>query len=244
MIVSPNNPFEHVTPEVDYGRRYEVLWADAKELDGSVGVPYDIYDTTDRLLQELRQYDTQLACESLQGLPTALTVAAAIEEFYGITVDKTAVWSAFILHDVGKRLLPHELNDKSHEGKQWTAEDVEHMDVHPILGYYIALDNGLPQIIARAIAESHGKQRGHAYGINPVLSPQELHVRNCVAIADASDAMLHRTNTKNVGMSPEDRRAYVRDYIRFVCEDYDNNGQALAALIIQRTASQLVPATV
>lgn len=220
--------------EVDPERQYEMWLADAQALRVAIGVPDEIAIPTLDLLEWLRQYDVRIARDSLKGLRIALTVADTIQEFYGYGVDKAAVWSAFILHDIGKGLLPHEVNDKSYEGIDWPAWAQELMDAHPVLGYFIAIEHGLPLVIARPIAESHGKQLGRVYGLNPVLSPQELHVRNCLAIADASEAMFSRDNSFNRGMSLEAKFNYVREYAENACRDYQDSGQELAGLIAQR----------
>ena len=239
MQLSPNaRGFKETGPEIDYGRMYDYLLTEAKAIGQALGVPDDIYDTTLRLVDDLKDYDVRIACESLQGLPLALMVANTIEEFYGSPVDKVSVWSAFMLHDIGKGVLPHELNDKSHEGTDWTDEDIELMRVHVAIGYYLALDSGLPKSICRPIAESHGKQLRRVYGMNPVLSPGELHVRNCVAIADADDAMLTRLTTYNKHMSSAERVGYIQEYVRNACTDYENNGPELAERIIARLVPQ------
>ncbi len=112
--------------------------------------------------------------------------------------------------------------------------------MHVEIGYYMAKELGLPDIVVRPIAESHGKQKHNPYGLNPVLSPSELNVRTCIAVADPADAMLSRNNTFNQHLSLDERREWVRGQVAFVCEDYANNGSGLADCINQNIEAELM----
>lgn len=234
---------EHPMPVIDYERLYEDLLSEVKAVGAVLGVPYPMYQATLQILDEVRNaYEGRqpwIACESMQGLSKALLVADTIEQFWGTKVDKPAVWCAFLLHDNGKIDLPEELNEKSHRGTEdWLEEDRQGMIPHVFYGADRVMGKGLPLIVERTIAESHGKQLAPPYGINPVLSPDELHVRNSVAIGDTDDAMNNRENSLNRRMSPADRMDYMKAYIKHVCGDYQNNGPALAELLIQRIVLQ------
>lgn len=234
---SSQNIIEHARTEIDYGRRYDELLGEAKALGAELNIPYEWYTASMGMLAEMRERKPHLpwiACESLQGLPKALEVAGIIENFWGIPVNKAAVWCAFLGHDNGKIDLPDEVNIASHEGIIWPEDYRKITEVHVVTGSQRAAGYGLPLIVTRPIAESHGKQLTPSYGVNPILSPDELHVRNAIAIADSVDAMFDRENTLNNGMSFENRIAYCEAYIRNACGDYENNGPALAELIIQR----------
>ncbi len=210
---------------------YERLLASAERIADCLNVPEEMRASTLHLLNHLKDHDEQVAQESLQGLHLALVVADSIEQFYETKVNKPAVWSAYILHDIGKLTINKELLQKSHDGKEWTEDDAVEMSKHAKAGYHIANDYGLPQTVVRAIAESHGKQPVRAYGMCEELGEDELHVRNCIAIADFADAMLYRTNTRNCSMSDEERRAAVGEDINFVFSDYQNDSAGLAALV-------------
>lgn len=234
---SSSPTFERVRPTIDYAERYKELLSEAKGYAAELNIPSEWYVATMGILAEMGEQKPHLpwlGCESLQGLPKALEVASIIESFWGTPVNKAAVWCAFLGHDNGKIDLPDEVNIASHEGAIWPEEYRKITEVHVVTGSQRAERYGLPLIVTRPIAESHGKQLTPTYGVNPVLSPEELHVRNAIAIADSLDAMFDRENTLNNGMSYEDRIAYCEAYIRNACSDYQNGGQILAEIIIHR----------
>ncbi len=238
---SSSPTYERVRSEIDYDERYKELLNEAKAIAGELQVPHDWYNASMGILEEMGEAKPHLPwirCESLQGVTKALAVADIIESFWGTPVNKAAVWCAFLGHDNGKIDLPDEVNIASHEGVIWPEEYRKITELHVVTGSLRAERYGLPRIITRPIAESHGKQLTPTYGVNPVLSPEELHVRNSIAIADAVDAMFDRENTLNNGMSFDDRIAYCQNYIRNACGDYENNGSALAEIIIQRLVPQ------
>lgn len=217
-------------------RTYEELLYEAKSLGAELQVPYETYNTTFRLLEELKNHHEISARDSLQGLSLALKTVDAIGEFYGMDVleHKRLVWSAFILHDIGRLQIRKELHEKSHKGEEWTDADREEMKQHVKFGYNIAVAAGLPEAVCNAIAESHNKQFGaKEYGVGIWLGYVDRIVRDCVAVTDFADAMLNRENTRNKHLSRHERLALILQDIEYVFGDY-NGSQMLSQHIYNK----------
>lgn len=202
--------------------QYRELMLYAKNSGSELGVPYEMYDTTLGLVDELYDFDEKTACEGLQALPLALTVADEMIAFYdNPMVDKRMIWSAVLLHDIGKTTVPKELINQSNEGMTWSDENAEVMSRHAVNGARIAEANGLPQVVWRAIAEHHGKQLSRrCYGENPELAYIERTTRDCLAVADFIDATLNRTNSRNFHMTRDERLEEGYADIQLVFNDY------------------------
>jgi putative nucleotidyltransferase with HDIG domain len=226
-------------PESDTQESYETLLNNAKVLASTVGVSYEIYDPTLRLLEQLKDYDEKTAYECLQDLPLALTVVDTIGGFYGmdVTEHKRFVWSAILVHDVGKTKTRKELLDKSNKGDEWTDEDMAEISEHATKGARLAQEAGLPFEVCRAIAEHHGKQLSRLeYGDYPELDFVSRIVRDGLVIADFMGAMLMRNNSRNRNMSREERLNEVKQDIGYVLNDY-NGASDLSEFLYHRLAS-------
>lgn len=237
-MTSAEQPFEVfplglIPDQINDEPLYEELLSSAKTLGAAV--PYPVYNTTLSLLGDLRVFDDRTARESLQALPLALAAADVLLEFYeSPQVDKSMVWSAALLHDIGKAALPKSLIDKSNEGLAWNDKDRAIMRRHPVAGYYIASEAGLPSTICRAIAEHHHKQYGSLnYGYDPKLNDLERTTRDCLGVGDFTDAALTRTNNRNAHMSRDERLAEVFTDIQLVFDDY-YHGDELAHLVYNK----------
>ncbi len=215
----------NTTAQTKTQRPYFALLHEAEAIGQELSVESRLYRTTLHLLSELRDFDELTAQESLQPLPLALAVADEYEYFYGVPVDKTHVWSAVLLHDIGKATVGRDLVIKSNLGQEWTAEDRQRMRGHAAAGFRTARAHQLPYDVCRAIAEHHHRQTGLAYGTKAGLNDVERIIRDCVAVADFADAALNRTNSRNAHLDTEQRLAEVLNDVRYVFQDYSRGGE-------------------
>lgn len=211
---------------------YIVLLHGAETIGQDLGVEARLYRLTLLLLAELRAFDEVTAQDSLQPLPLALVVADEYQRFYETKVDKTHVWSAVILHDIGKAAVGRDLISKSNRGREWTAQDRQRMCSHTAAGFQVARAHNLPYDICRAIAEHHHRQTGLAYGTRAGLNNAERIIRDCVAVADFADAALNRTNSRNVHLDREQRLAEIWADVRFVFQDYSRGSEFAQAVFV------------
>lgn len=214
---------------------YATLLEQSKSIALALAVPQSLQETVFRLLAQLHQHDQKTAKECLQALPLALKVAQIYSQFYSQPVNLGYVWSAAILHDIGKTHIPQSLITKSNRGLEWTDADREQMMYHVQAGYTIARAHHLPTPVCRAIAEHHHKQLGVSYGMDPQLNDIERIIRDSIAIADFTDADLNRTNCRNATKNRQQRLAEIIDDIIFVFNDY-TYGNLLAQLTFQQLA--------
>jgi putative nucleotidyltransferase with HDIG domain len=181
-----------------------------------------------RLIDQMVVFDPVTAKESLQTVPIALASASIKGEFYNYSPDYKSVLIAACLHDIGKTALPKSLIDKSNLGLDWTPLDHTHMQQHVFEGARIVREAGFSHVVERAIEEHHAKQWGTCYGRDPLLSYEERGPRDDIKVADFTDAMMNRTNTRNRHLSRDERVAQtVREYM-MLFDDYCD-GQALAS---------------
>lgn len=213
---------------------YDDLFKHAELVGKFCGVQDCVRMTTLQLLDQLREHDEKTAKESLQALPLALQAGESIGYFYNIKVNMPGIWSAALLHDLGKIAVPKSVIDKSNEGKSWTNEDIKIMKIHPFAGATIIRKGGLSEEVARPVEEHHNRQLGSSnYGRNPHLNNDERIVRDAVASADFTDAALNRTNTRNAHLSRSQREQEVASDIHFIFEDYTDS-ESIASVVTQR----------
>lgn len=223
--------------EVIGAKLYSELVSDAVGLATELKIDYEVYRTTFTLLDKLKDHDLKTAKESLQTLPLALAAAESLGEFHGIEVDLKDVWSAALLHDIGKIAVPKELIDKSNAGDEWTTEDKAQMSYHATAGYQIAKTFGLSDEIAFPIGEHHAKQIGSpSYGAGLYLSYSQRITRDAIATADYFDADINRTNCRNRHLSVPERLAEVREDLFYVFNDYDRPNE-VAEFVFARLCS-------
>ena len=142
-------------------------------MGNGIGVDFRIISVTFGLLERLREYDEMTAKECLQAMPLSLGLADEYSAFYGIEVDREALWAAALLHDIGKVGIPKEYIDRSNAGLTWSVEDSLVMSVHARVGETITQLMMLPPSITRPIAEHHHRQpfrRSCDAGIEPALA--------------------------------------------------------------------------
>jgi putative nucleotidyltransferase with HDIG domain len=212
--------------------RFEQLFMSAKKSADDIGVDTRLQNTTFKLLSDLQSFDAKTAEESLQSLSIALSIGRVIIDFYDAPrVEPAFIWSSIILHDIGKPVVGKCLIDKSNHGAEWTEQDREYMKSHTTAGANMAMSAGAPTAVCRSIAEHHHKQFGAPwYGLDPNLNDLERTTRDCVAVADFTDAMSTRTNTRNAHLTPHERLNEIRANTELVFDDY-NRGTDLAAQI-------------
>lgn len=223
----------YIEADLQGQKSYDQLIEYAEQLGTALAVPSDVAAKTSRLLSRLRAFDEQTAKESIQSLGLALAVAGVYQQFYHHSIPLPYVWSAALLHDIGKVQVGEALIRKSNRGVEWTDQDRQQMCAHPQAGFEIAQSCGLPYSICRAIAEHHSRQPGPTYGIDACLNNEERIIRDSVAVADFADAALNRTNTRNALMCRGERLAEVRADVMYVFNDYER-GRELAGQVYQR----------
>ncbi|GEM_PF-4207345 len=213
---------------------FEQLFEQARQLASKFGVPQETTTTSYELLDRLSAFDRQTAKESLQTLPLAIEVGQVVGEYRSGCVDYASLWSAALLHDIGKVAVPKNIIDKSNIGAEWTDHDRELMRVHPLAGAMILRAYNFSEYIARPVEEHHHKQLGNNnYGKNPALNWSERVIRDCVAAADFADAALHRENTRNSHMSRHEREQEISADIQLLFNDYEHS-KVLIENIIDR----------
>lgn len=202
--------------------KYVRLLTSAQLSASEIGVDPQLQRITFSLLSNLQKFDEKTAEESLQSLPIALNVGRVIMDFYGSpSIDPSLVWSGTILHDIGKPAVGKYLIDKSNLGQDWTEDDRILMRGHAGAGAKLAIAAGIPSTTCRAIAEHHNKQYGSAwYGTDPNLNDMERITRDCIAVADFTDAMSTRINTRNAHLTASGRLIEIWNNIGLVFDDY------------------------
>lgn len=214
---------------------YDSLLSASMEVADSLAIDRTLANNTFEILEEIRIYDEEVALGGLRTMPIALEIANSIADFYHIEIDEGAVFSASLLHDVGKIALPKELLEKSNAGIEWTWENALDMRRHISLGGTILRKEGYPMEIVRPIEEHHHKQIGNnEYGINPNLANQERIYRDSIAIGDFIEADINRTNSRNKDKNRLERESEIAQDITYVLEDY-NDSTTLSSIIFRQS---------
>jgi putative nucleotidyltransferase with HDIG domain len=200
----------------------------------NLGVNNKDFDNTWQLIEELHDFDPSTAKDSLQVLPIATCVGRVIFDYYdGVELDEQALWSASLLHDIGKTKINHDLVLKSNTDCDWTEDDRSKMAPHAIRGGIILKARGYCNNVVRPVEDHHAKQLGYSYGSNrPFFTNPERLIRDCVTIADFSDAAINRCNRRS-GKTPEQRKQLSREHIRYVLNDY-KDAPELTEVVIDR----------
>jgi putative nucleotidyltransferase with HDIG domain len=215
----------NMIPLVDYvGQRpYDDLLVDAKEIAKQNGINGSFLDTTFRLLGKLARHDEDAAIGGLRTLPIAMEIADEISGFYGINMDPSPIFGGALLHDIGKLVVPQSLLQKSTAGLEWTASDRLAMQAHVSAGGAILRSRGFPQAMVRAVEEHHHKQAGGTeYGVDCQLANDERIYRDAIAMADFEEADINRTNTRNRGLSRQQREQEIAEDVAYVLGDYSD----------------------
>jgi putative nucleotidyltransferase with HDIG domain len=225
-----------VPPLVDLVAKedYEQLLEDAHKLGQNNDVSLHHENKAFWLIRQLGHHDSKTAKESLQTLPLAIDVGVTIGEFYQTDPNTDAIWTASVLHDIGKLTVPKPIIDISNEGKIWNDRHRGIMKRHPLTGARILRSEGMPEVIARPVEEHHHRQYGCAsYGRESRLNNAERIVRDSIAAADFTDAAINRTNSRNVNMTRLERENEVGKNLKFLFVEYER-GEELADKIAVR----------
>lgn len=224
-------------PFVDYvgQRSYDDLLQYAKTIAIQNNFDDIFVNTTFNILEELKLHDEDVAIGGLRTMPIALEIADEISGFYDKNIDKSFVFGGAILHDIGKLAIHKELLQKSTAGCEWTESDKIAMQEHVVAGGSILRKQGFPSVIIRAVEEHHNKQvGGFEYGIDTYLTNDERICRDAIAIADFEEADINRTNTRNRGLSREQREQEVAEDVAYVLNDYVDS-MLLTERVIKRS---------
>jgi hypothetical protein len=187
----------------------ELLLAYAENLFSDYDTPEirnTIIEPSLRLLQRLWQFHPPLAIEAAEVAELDTQLAPAVDELTGTQTDIPKLCAAALGHDVGNMMIDPEIIRISEEGKVWTPQHMAAKKPHSFWGRVLAHVAGLPDRgVGRVIYANHAKQTGESYGQDVELDIQERLERDHLADADGGLARMTRNNTRNKGLSLEDR---------------------------------------
>lgn len=191
----------YADPNSDYQSPYK---AKIKEEHEKVGV---------LLNTELRPNDHKdYFCEHCMRVAR---LTAVVAKYSGADEGKALI--AGLLHDVGKGWVGKTVGRKSATGNGWRAEkDGPVMDGHSYFTYLMALDMGIDEEVAAAVAEHHALQERREITNGVPLSEGAVRIQVALHIADFFDARMNRKDDWSDDMSFEGKKNDTKGHIRHV----------------------------